>query len=202
MLALRRESFDYVPYYCEENVWRLLARPELAGLETWAVTVFPASQGIHTVDRVALCSQRAGRPRDGLVFWDYHVYAIVRDGLSDFVLDFDTSLPFATPAPRHFAATYPWAVDSGSFPVERRSDPRFEPLFRVMPGRDYVDRFSSDRGHMRLPDGGWTAPPPPWPCPAGVPDKAWPLAKIRSADTEGPGDLLDLPSFGAHFGPL
>ena len=29
------EGLEYVPFYCEENVWRLLSRPELAGLETW-----------------------------------------------------------------------------------------------------------------------------------------------------------------------
>lgn len=37
-------------------------------------------------------------------------------------------------------------------------------VFRMVSGRALTSRFESDRSHMRSESGGWSAPPPPWPC--------------------------------------
>lgn len=36
-------------------------------------------------------------------------------------------------------------------------------FFRVIPAEQYLAEFSSDRRHMRRPDGTWIKPPPPYP---------------------------------------
>jgi hypothetical protein len=176
---LEAADFEYAPYYCEENVWRLLAREELAGWETQAVGVFGRGR------TVAVYSQKRGRPGDGLVFWDYHVFALARSGAERFVLDFDTSLPFATGARAYLEESFPQRPDSSCL------DPRHAPLFRVMPGDEYVRRLSSERSHMRRLDGSWLAPPPPWDPPAGAAEGSWTLAAIRSPGEAGPGLLVD-----------
>ncbi len=56
-----RSSLDYQARYCEENVWRLLARGELAGRRAWAVIVSSLS------GYVVELRQQAGRPGDGHV---------------------------------------------------------------------------------------------------------------------------------------
>lgn len=39
----------------------------------------------------------------------------------------------------------------------------FNRFFRVIPAEQYLAEFSSDRRHMRRPDGTWIKPPPPYP---------------------------------------
>jgi hypothetical protein len=149
MLLLDRADFDYVPFYCEENVWRLLARKELTGLPAWAVLVASPARD------VVLMRQRSGRTLDGLVHWDYHVFALVDDrteGLA--VLDLDTDLSFPCPASRYVDDTFSRA----ELPA------RSVPYFRLIESAEYRVSFASDRTHMRKPDGSWIAPPPPWPC--------------------------------------
>jgi N-terminal glutamine amidase len=36
----------------------------------------------------------------------------------------------------------------------------FRQRFRVVPGSEYIAHFASDRSHMLLPSGEWSAPPP------------------------------------------
>lgn len=179
---LEASEFEYAAFYCEENVWRLLAREELADWETFAVAVLGRGP------RVAVYRQKAGRPSDGLVFWDYHVFALAIRGAESFVLDLDTSLPFATRAREYLEAAFPQGEAASA-------DSRLAPLFRVMPGRDYLSRLSSDRSHMRRPDGSWLAPPPPWDPPVGAAGESWTLAAIRSSNQAGPGLLVDREGF-------
>ena len=183
--SLDAADFEYAACYCEENVWRLLARKELADWNTSAVAVFGRRQS------VAVYRQKKGRPGDGLVLWDYHVFALARSVAGSFVLDFDTSLPFMTGAREYVEAAFPQGEGSAS------ADPRFAPLFRVMPGRDYLSRLSSDRSHMRRPDGSWLASPPPWDPPAGAAGESWTLAAIRAPGEAGPGVLLDAEGLAA-----
>ena len=85
MRFIEREYMDYVPFYCEENVWRLLRREELAAAQAWALIVSNAER------RVVFMRQRSGRPVDGLVQWDYHVLALVGEGTEGyFALDLDS----------------------------------------------------------------------------------------------------------------
>ena len=97
--------------------------------------------------------QRA-HPGGEPVIWDYHVVVVVRaqDGLQ--VLDLDTTLRFPSALDAYLSEAFPAACEW----------PRtYQPRFRVVPSQDFVQRFASDRRHMRDERGQWQAPPPPWP---------------------------------------
>jgi len=143
---IERTGLDYQAYFCEENVWRLLSRPEYVGFTSWAVIVSNAPRD------VVLMRQVAGRPLDGLVHWDYHVFAVVTDSIAGrLALDFDSELPFPSPLSRYLEDTFPHDVQRA-----------YEPRFRVIRDSEYVSGLVSDRAHMRRADGSWVAPPPPW----------------------------------------
>ena len=182
MLSIDRLSLDYQARYCEENVWRLLARSELETRRSWAVIV--SSQSGHVV----ALRQKAGRPGDGLVCWDYHVFAVGDDADGTrLALDLDSALPFPCPLARYLAE---------SFPPMR--DPGRRPIFRVIAAPDYLTGLASDRSHMRKPDGAYFAPPPPWPAPGK--GKSNTLMAWIDVSCSSPGDLYDLTKMGA-FAP-
>lgn len=188
MSPMDGEDFDYAPYYCEENVRRLLAQPELAARETWTVAVFDPEGS------VPMRRQRRGSGPEGLVCWDYHVFALTDDEGGSSILDFDTELGFSTPARDYLTAAFPLGADGaggGRSPGDRDCHGR-GPLFRVMPGAEYCRRLMSDRSHMLRPDGTWSAPPPSWPAPEGCGEGSWSLDEILSPSMDGPGTLLDL----------
>jgi hypothetical protein len=176
--SLARRSFDYQARYCEENVWRLLARPELERCRAWAVIVS------NEVGHFFALRQSAGRPGDGLVCWDYHVFAVAEetDG-QRWVLDFDSELEFPCPLTDYLVETF----------VPLRSQPS-APLFRLMTATDYLTKLSSDRSHMRHPDGTYLASPPPWPAPSGDGNT---LMEWIDVTCSAPGLLLDLDSLSA-----
>jgi len=35
-------------------------------------------------------------------------------------------------------------------------------MYRLIPGDEFLAKFSSDRRHMRSENGDWLSPPPPW----------------------------------------
>jgi protein N-terminal glutamine amidohydrolase len=151
VLRIDRLSLDYQAFYCEENVWRLLAREELGDRRTWAVIVSSLSGHF-----VAL-RQKAGRHADGLVCWDYHVLAVVDDSDGTrLALDLDSDLPFPSSLGHYLDESFP----------RRLSVPQ-QPQFRLVESAEYLASLVSDRSHMRSPDGNYTAPPPPWPAPGG-----------------------------------
>jgi len=180
MLILDRESFDYQAYYCEENVWRLLARAQIAAIPAWALVVSSPAR------EFALRRQRAGRIVDGLVRWDYHVLALVDDRTEGlFVLDLDSDLGFPCPASSYIEET---------FIPPRRRDPRSTPLVRMIPAAEYLPHLVSDRSHMRRPDGSWIAPPPPWPWPGSErqPPAANVLENWTDMSRREPGRVLEI----------
>lgn len=177
-----REDCDYTPFYCEENVARLLARlisnPPLGKGHFWAVLVSNPAKA------VAMLGQRAGRGDSGFVMWDYHAVALAKDdaGKSALVLDLDSLLDFPAPALR-------WA--QASFPAEAKAQTR--PFFRLVPAAEYVETLASDRSHMRRADGSWAAPPPPWP-PFGR-GRANNLFELLDMSRNLPGFVLDRDEF-------
>lgn len=175
LASLVRRSLDYQPRYCEENVWRLLAHPALDGHRAWAVIV--SSEAGHFF----ALRQSAGRSADGLVCWDYHVFAVVeeRDGRR-WVLDFDSQLPFPCLLTDYLVETFG--------PLGAQPAP---PLFRLMSATEYLANLASDRSHMRNPDGTYLAPPPPWPAPSGNGNT---LRSWLDVTVSSPGLLLDLES--------
>ena len=180
MILLDRDAFDYVPYYCEENVWRLLSRKELAGLPAWAVLVSTPARD------VILLRQRAGRPVDGLVHWDYHVFALVDDRTEGlFVLDLDTDLPFPCSAPRYLDEAF----------RHDKAAARAALYFRMIPSPEYRALLVSDRSHMRRPDGTWIAPPPSWPRPGNGSNRPNVILPWTDMSRREPGRVLDAASF-------
>ena len=159
----------YAACYCEENVWHLCHHPAPAEGARHVVFVSNASRACP------LWAQRAAPAPGQPVVWDYHVL-LVAGGR---VWDLDSVLDFPAPLADYLAATF------------RPSPPGFAPRFRVVAAADYLRRFASDRSHMRGPDGGWLAAPPPWP-PIGAPGE--PSNVMRFVDVEAPfvGDLTDL----------
>ena len=175
VLKLDRAALDYAAFYCEENVWRLLARPELAEVQAWAVLVSSARR------EVVLLRQRAGRIGDGLIHWDYHAFAVAVDPLQGrMALDLDSDLPFPCPLARYLEDSFPRDVQRA-----------FGPRFRVVPAADYVKGLVSDRSHMRRPDGSWLAPPPPWPAPGSDTGRPSVLMDWVDMGTRSPGTVFD-----------
>jgi hypothetical protein len=170
-----RAELDYQPYYCEENVHRLLSRAELAAWEAWAVVVSNRAKD------ALLMRQRAGRPVDGLVHWDYHVFAAVLDPADGAIaLDLDSQLPFPCSLGRYLEDTFP-----------RDSPARVTARFRAIPAAEYVRCLSSDRSHMIRDDGSWIWPPPPWPAPGGDSEVRPNLMHWVDVRRRTPGRLYD-----------
>lgn len=139
----------YARQYCEENVWWLARDRTLAGDAAEVVVVSNLGR------TVLVHAQQAGD--DGApVVWDYHVVLATRapGGVEAAVevWDLDSTLGAPLPAHRWLDASFDPATPSV-----------LAPLFHVVPVDLYLCELASDRRHMRTPDGGWIAPPPPWP---------------------------------------
>ncbi|MFT5430075.1 MAG: hypothetical protein ACI9OJ_000748 [Myxococcota bacterium] len=140
----------YQAFYCEENVWHLGRR--LAPVVGYAGVLVISGFG----KRVALCAQRAGRPGDGLLAWDYHVVLITgssRLSADTLVWDFDH-------VPGFPAVLADWKQES--FPPWFGVPVEFLPGFRLVDYEEYAALLSSDRSHMKDGDA-WLQPPPTWP---------------------------------------
>lgn len=149
----QRERYLYQSCYCEENIWHLCQRPEFLNSDV----IIMASRGGF----FPILHQRGAETPQTPLLWDYHVVLLWRDERGDhYVLDFDTSMSFCTPAEWYFRQAL---LD------ERLLVPEFIPLFRVMPAGEYAASLLSDRRHMKTKDG-WLAEPPKWP----------PISKTRS----------------------
>lgn len=144
MTLPQREHYLYQAYYCEENIWQLCQRPEFIHSE--AVVI--AALG----DCFPILQQRAATAPYLPVLWDYHVVLLWHTGDGDYIIDFDTILPFCTPLADYVQQ---------SFFDERRLHANLRPWFRVIPAQQYATRLQSDRRHMKSA-AGWLAEPPAW----------------------------------------
>ncbi|MEW5849002.1 MAG: protein N-terminal glutamine amidohydrolase [Myxococcota bacterium] len=146
MGRVRREDASYTANFCEENVWQLCQRPELASRRRDAVFISNAHKACP------LWMQRASpHPREP-VMWDYHVILLVDDDGGWHVWDLDTRLPFPCALEQYLRGTFPYELVDA-----------YQPRFRLVDAETFVATFASDRSHMRRDDGSWTSPPPPWP---------------------------------------
>lgn len=130
------------PYFCEENVWWLLAD---AGLPAPACAVFVTNERRS----VAMWGQRAA-VRDPIV-WDYHVVALLP--ASGTIVDLDDRARVARPVTEWLAHAF------------RADEAHLLPRFRVVPGPEFLAVFSSDRSHMLDAAARPLQPLPPWPAP-------------------------------------
>ncbi len=175
----RPDPLAYTPYYCEENAWHLCQRPELAPLDPHVVFVSNARRC------VPMWAQRAA-PEGEPVLWDYHVVVVTRAPTPQ-VWDLDSRLGLPVPATR-------WL--SGTFAHLDEVRASFHPRCRVVAAAELVATFSTDRSHMRGPDGGWLQPPPPWPAPY-APSRGMNLFDFVDPGATGAGQVLDLPGLSA-----
>lgn len=138
-----RRARPHQPFFCEENVWRLLVDDALPR----------SSAAVLVTNRhrtVAMWGQRAA-VRDPIV-WDYHVVALVPGPAT--IVDLDDREQAAWPLPQWLTHAFPDEVAA-----------EFSPRFRVVDRAAFLATFSSDRSHMRTPDGRERQPFPPWPAP-------------------------------------
>ncbi|KAI8342236.1 N-terminal glutamine amidase-domain-containing protein [Blakeslea trispora] len=152
VLEFKLEELNYTANYCEENIYKLCEeiqskKPDL--LEFFQV-VFISNKA----RMVPLWQQRAGREEEHMVVWDYHVVLYFeKEGNEALVYDFDTCLPFPSPANIYAMHT---------FKPNLMLNSRYHHAFRLIPAKVYLESFQSDRSHM-LKDGCYIAQPPSYP---------------------------------------
>jgi protein N-terminal glutamine amidohydrolase len=169
----------YAPFYCEENVWWLAQEARFAGQGAEVVLVSNAKR------TVLVWGQRAARSRGEPIVWDYHVVLAARSAAGVEVWDLDSVVGAPLPA----AAWIDTSFDA-------RVPAPLAPRFRIVDASLFVARFASDRRHMRTADGGWEAPPPPWPIIGGG---AHSLERLLDADDPSFGPTIDLGELRAHW---
>jgi hypothetical protein len=135
----------YQPFWCEENIWHLAQHSATAASERLVLVITGAEAP------VACWQQKAG-VEGAPVLWDYHVVLATRaDGWQIWDLDGRAGLPVAAET---------WLRTT--FPCPELVSESYQPRFAVIAADHYLQRFGSDRAHMRDLNGGWLQPPPPW----------------------------------------
>ena len=148
-----------VPYYCEENVWRLAYRKTHQQPEYCYFVIFIG----NSIKNVPMFFQRASSdPHQASCCWDYHVILLATRGQpynnnnnnSVLVYDLDSVLDYPVALEEYLTRSFPYQW------------PRlYAPRFRVVPARLFLRHFGSDRSHMfHAPTQQWNAPPPSYAC--------------------------------------
>eukprot|EP01070_Trichotokara_eunicae_P011077 Trichotokara_eunicae@DN670_c0_g1_i2.p1 len=171
-LPPRETEDDYTECYCEENVYKLC---EDLG-SGHAVFILPGEKPIAP-GIVDVHGQRNGRGPRKVVHWDYHVIYVSKEGE---VVDYDSILAHRISLVEYVKICLPKGANS-----KQRT-------FRVVECSEYLKHFSSDRSHMRRPDGSWCAPPPKWPPIGGGGMNL--LTHFLNISSDNFGLLLDLKS--------
>lgn len=185
MSAPTREDCAYAAFYCEENVWQLARRKDLA----------PGARAVIFISNprrsVAMWNQQVSPPGQPVV-WDYHVVLAVQDELQTLIYDLDARGAFPCAASEYL---------QDSFPVPERLPAYLQPWFRVVPVDELLARFSSDRSHMLDESGEYRAPVPPWAPirPPGAP--ATTLMRFVDPSDGIAGEGYDLDGLRAWCGP-
>jgi hypothetical protein len=167
----------YTACYCEENIYRLVEQFAKQGEAGWMVVFISNPQR-----QIPLYSQKAGLLRNemGFVVWDYHVILLHHGADGSMVYDSDSTLEWPVSADIYVQRTF-------------RAFPSYPLFFRVIPGEDYLQYFSSDRSHM-WKEGTWLAPPPSWPCIGQAPFTLQSYIDMTVSDTRL-GRVINLEEF-------
>jgi len=138
-------NFTPIPYYCEENIWMLLNSDAITEKDSYAIL-------ISNEEKNFIIFEQQSENEHDVVFWDYHVIALERNGLKSKIWDFNTKLDIPCSANTWLGASF----QNGIMPEEYCSS------FRVVPREVFLRSFVSDRSHMLNPDGSYMKTPPPW----------------------------------------
>lgn len=189
-LFANRTDCKYTPCYCEENVWKLCAdvRDSQAKELPYCYVVF-VSNDKRTVP---LWRQRAGKEEEKLVIWDYHVLFLYAPDDRCLVYDLDSELPF----PTHF---HKYVTET--FRTDHILNPDYFRYFRVLPAAVFLQNFSSDRRHMKRPDGSWIKPPPDYPIIITSASSHNLEEFINMDPTKGNGEVMNLTQLVRKFYP-
>ena len=144
-------STRYHPFYCEENLWWWCKSLSSDALDNAFVLIISNPER-----RAAVGLQRLGRPPGDFMVWDYHVVGILQSATGAYLVDFDTSAESMTMDAR-------WWFDTQEQLLTLVVDD-YQPQFRPIPARSYLEKFSSSRRHMLREDGSYLQPAPHWPC--------------------------------------
>jgi len=175
-----------VPYYCEENVWRLGVRKRTQqpfGNRYYAVFIS------NPIKNVPMFQQKAAANGEVSVCWDYHVILLcqqIGDGQAS-VYDMDSLLPYPCPLDEYLEHSFPY-----DWPYP------FGPMFRVVPLDLFLNNFGSDRSHMRDKNGGWNAPPPIY-APIGQQNNLQEYLRFGKSDGPPESDANTNPVYGRIF---
>ncbi|KAL6456957.1 hypothetical protein MHYP_G00339200 [Metynnis hypsauchen] len=189
VIAPLRGECVYTSCYCEENVWKLCEyikdQQTCPTDEVYAVFI---SNERRTIPIWKQKSSRGDEP----VIWDYHVVLLhLNKQGQGFIYDLDTTLPFPCPFDVYSREAF-------------RSDlflkPEFRRKMRVIPALTYLQKFASDRSHMKHSNGTWRMPPPSYPC-IETAESKMNLDDFISMDANvGCGEVYKLSDFVQHFG--
>jgi len=182
------EECSYTQFYCEENIWHLC--DHVRRLESSELTKCYVVFISNNMKCVPLWRQRSGKSEDKLVTWDYHVIFMHEQDDRCLVFDLDSDLPFPTYFPKYVTETL--RTDQ----ILKTEHHRF---FRVIPAPVFLQKFASDRRHMRKQDGSWLQKPPPHP-PIKTAECVHNLETFISMDSKvGLGTVYNLQDYVRRF---
>ena len=156
---LSKPECMYTSCYCEENVWMLCNK-----VKQYDLNLLSSSSVLFISNpqkSVPIWKQRSQISDVDPVIWDYHVVMLSfcpnvdEDKENYYIYDLDSTLPF----PSLLSVYIKNALKSDSDLIEK-----YHRFLKVIPAKDYLNHFASDRSHMKLADGQWLATPPSYPC--------------------------------------
>ena len=139
-------EYKYKQFFCEENIWHLTVNLNTK-LKSDTVVLFLT----NNFDFIALKHQKLKTFGDYVLF-DYHV--ILHDPEKQLIYDFDSDLGFQVDELEYFEKT---------FENQNAIDKSYRTRVIPIPGKNYVNSFSSDRSHMYDDKGRPLQPFPEWP---------------------------------------
>lgn len=182
------EECPYTQFYCEENIWHLC--DHVRRLETTELTKCHVVFISNNQKCVPLWRQRSGKSEDKLVTWDYHVIFMYEQDDRCLVFDLDSDLPFPTYFHKYVTET---------LRTDQILKPEHHRFFRVIPASVFLQKFASDRRHMRKQDGSFLQKPPPHP-PIKTAECVHNLEMFISMDSKiGCGTVYNLQDYVRRF---
>jgi protein N-terminal glutamine amidohydrolase len=159
-----------VPFYCEENVWRIAYRKLYYPMKTNGATVSNERYMVVLISNPKKCvpmhHQRESTSPGKPCRWDFHVILLgVKTGRTDkstdniavYVYDVDTTLtPYPIPLTEYITST---------FPFDYVQYPESQPYFRIISANKFIQHFTSDRSIAYNPvTKSYYEPPPSYAC--------------------------------------
>ncbi|XP_071941162.1 protein N-terminal glutamine amidohydrolase-like [Antedon mediterranea] len=152
-ILFNRDECIYTSCYCEENVWKLCSKLQDGGRLQQLKNVYAVFISNNT-KMIPIWEQRSAE-QGSFVVWDYHVILIYEEAEGCHIYDLDTWLSF----PSSFDDYIQKAIRD-----ENLMQQKYHRKFRMVPGTVFLEKFASDRSHMKAANGDWLKPPPTYPC--------------------------------------